>query len=214
MNGLGCRFRAEWSEGQVAREGFHEAAESGVRAGEDPPTPSAQVVALALSRPANPPEFAAVLRLARERRLSSVYDPAGVSFSEATPILIDHGGIEVGRVLVVSLAGDRFSVQGWVHPDHADDVRARGHVSPAHWVEDGRIEAMHGLDVLRVLASSVVEISATAEPARSGTVVTVGPPRPVPSPDWEALQTLGSAFAPEFVRFVDGPRTRLRLTAA
>ncbi len=63
-----------------------------------------------------------ILRLARTRELPSLCDSDGIRFWETTLIYLDHHGIEVGRVLVVHRNGNRFDVQGWVHPLYASEV--------------------------------------------------------------------------------------------
>ena len=192
---LACRFRASWEEGhEPARESFHAEAEAATAAGMTPPEPPAEVLRAARERSEVSDELREVLRLSRARQLPSLYDPSGVAFPETVPIYLDHVGAEVGRVLVVSRTADRFEVLGWVHPDHADTVRACRHVSPGLWIDAATIQTVEGRDVLAVSASTVVELSATAEPARFGTFLEVGRPRLVPSPDWEALQTVDSAF--------------------
>ena len=55
-----------------------------------------------------------------------------------------------------------------------------------------------------------MELSVTAEPAHVGTTLEVGPPKRVPSPGWEALLTVDSAFE-QLTTFSD-VSDRLRLT--
>jgi hypothetical protein len=123
-----------------------------------------------------------------------LYDPSGVSFGETSPIYFDHVGIEIGRVLVISREGDRFTALGWVHPTHADAVRDRRHVSPGYLIEAGEIVQFGGSDVLAVSQSWFLELSVTAEPSREGTTLSISGPHRAPSPDWEVLQTPASAF--------------------
>lgn len=206
---LACRFKASWTEGdRPVRESFHRAVTAAAETGTEPPNPPAEVLRMARSFPDKSPGLAAVLRLARSRELPSLYDPDGMSFAETSPIYLDHFGIEIGRVLVVSRTGDRFEALGWVHPNFADAARECGHVSPGLWIDSGEIAQFGGSDVLRVSDSTFIELSATAEPAREGTTLEVSRPRPVPDPDWAALLTSESAFeASEFGPFRLARRT-------
>lgn len=190
---LACRIVATWSEGDVpVREGFHDAV--ALAAGDDVPAPPDAIVRQAAERTAADGELAAAIRLARERRLPSIYEPDGMSFSETAPVYIDHGGPEVGRVLVITRTDDRFEALGWIHPDYAQAARARAHISPGLWIDDAELVSFAGVDALRVTRSTLGEMSITGEPSRAGTVLQVGPPRLVPEPDWTALHEVGSIF--------------------
>ena len=98
-------------------------------------------------------------------------------------------------MLVVNPETDGFSVLGWIHPDYEAAARDCGHVSPGVVIDLAQIAQFSGSEVLLVTSSTLVELSATSAPARDGTTLSVGRPKPVRSPDWEALQTPGSAFA-------------------
>lgn len=187
-----CRLRATWEEGHEPARGSRFAEPGKGDGAAFAPTP-----ALVLSMKENPgpsDELSAVLRLSRSLGLPSLYDPDGMHFDNSTPIYADHGGIEVGRGRVVDRIGDRFEFVGWIHPDYADAVRQCGYISPTLGIVAATIEEFGGESVLYISKSELVELSATAYPVRPGTTLSVGHPQLVPSPDWEALQTVFSAF--------------------
>jgi len=196
---LGCRFRASWTEGDrpIRETSVRFAADGSVDAG-DNYRPPPEVVRMANSlQSSTPSDVAEVLRFARERDLPNLYVPAGITFCETSPVYLDHDGLhgrEIGRVLGVEWDGKRFSAWGWIHPDHAEAARRCAQVSPTLLPTAAEITQFEGSDIMLTTLSTFLELSATAEPARQGTTLSVGRPQLVPSPDWEALLTPESAF--------------------
>jgi hypothetical protein len=181
---------ATWVEGIVpVREGFHG------EPGEPDPQPPDAVLRQIAERPVAEGEFATVLRFAREHRLPSLYDGGGMEFEETAAVHLDHGGMEIGRVLVISRTGDTFAALGWIHPDHESEARAAAHISPGLWIDAAEIIKVAGSDVLHVTRSTFAELSITSAPSRAGTTLEIGRPQRCPSPDWEALHVgPGSVF--------------------
>jgi hypothetical protein len=160
------KFQAGWTEGVIApptdlRYGSVDERAAFDAGGEPPPMPAAWD----LARPIEDRTVFATIRAAAKQGLPTLFDPAGMTFAAAIPVLLEHGGEMVGYVTDVRRHGAGFAVAGWIYDQHAEAAARKGYVSPGLQLRSAAIVR----DALFVTESEVVELSVCVLPVLEGT---------------------------------------------